>query len=164
MIHESQFLSPGDILIHDAEPALCTPTVEEYLRNHGIQAFVLPTALHQFLSPCDNNFHSIFKLAYYRLVSEGCYTSINIEEKLVLAKMCYDQISSDVISSLFVTCGLVGTEDKHGLVSRLMCEGLKLLGHRDSFHKNNLVSFLSWCLENGLNDLCRYEFDFSLLG
>lgn len=163
MITEACYFVPGDLLIHDGEPSLCTEAVQSYLSAHSIYSMKLPSALHAMLSPCDNNFHSLFKLSYYRMISEKNYTFINLREKLLLAKLCYDSISSEVIAGLFRTCGLVGSGDKRLLVSRLMCEGLKLVGNRDDFHRNNLIAFLKWCLENNLPHLCPYEFDVSLL-
>lgn len=164
MINEAQYMKTGDILLHDGEAALDTESVQQYLSLHGIYAFTIPSALHQFLSPCDNNFHSLLKLSYYRLISNGNYKEIGIAEKLELARQCYDGIGSDVIASLFEHCGLVGSLDKRSLVSKLMCEGLTLLGNRKDFHRRNLVAFLRWVKYNNLGPtLCQFDFDYSLL-
>lgn len=164
MIDEAGYLKSGDLLLHDGEAALATESVQQYLSLRGVHSFTIPSALHQFLSPCDNNFHSLLKLSYYRLLSNGNYKEIDIKEKLELARQCYDGIESDVIESLFEHCGLVGSQDKRSLVSKLMCEGLTLLGNRREFHRRNLVAFLRWVKYNNLDSsLCRYDFDYSLL-
>jgi len=164
MIYEAEYFRNGDILIHDGEPALCTPTVDMYLRTNGIQPFTLPSALHQFLSPLDNNFHSTFKLSYYRLISDGNYSEIDAREKLSLAQQCYAGICSpEVVRNLFVTCGLIGDGEKREVVARLMNENLKALGGRNDFHKKNLLLFLKWCLKNDLGDeLCPIDIDYTL--
>lgn len=164
MIHEAKYLSRGDILIHDGEKAFATPSVQLYLSSHDISPFILPSVLHQFLSPCDNNFHSLFKLAYYRLISNENYMELNVKEKLELARGCYDNVSAEVIQSLFENCGLIGNQDKSGVVSRLMCQGITVLGDRGHFHNRNLLAFLTWCENNELGStLCQRSFDFTLL-
>lgn len=164
MVEVAQYFKDGDLIIHDAEAALDTESVQLYLARFGIVTFVLPTTLHQFLSPLDNNFHSLLKLKYFRLVSDGNYATIDEKEKLELANLCYHDIGSDVIRSLFEKCGLVGTLDKRERVCQLMCESLRVLGNHSEFHKSNLLCFLKWCQENSLEyELCSRPLDVSML-
>lgn len=86
MLHEAEYLNRGDVLIFDGEKALFTESVQNYLNTHGITPFVLPSTLHEFLSPCDNNFHSLLKSSYYRLISSENLTQLDLREKLLLVK------------------------------------------------------------------------------
>jgi hypothetical protein len=159
---ECNFLQPGDILICDAESALSTPLVQEYLFRNRIYPFVLPCTLHALLNPCDNTFHSVFKMRYYRLISSFNRGSITVKEKLHLAKQCYFSISEETVSSMFIRNGLVDSiGEERNIVTRLMCEGLLCLdkGH----HKVCLRKFLKWCRVNGLGELCPIRLDFSAI-
>ena len=154
MIYEKKFLSAGDLLIIDGESSLFTQVVQEYLYEHKIYPFVLPSALHQLLNPCDNSFHSIFKQRYYRLIS-NMNRDIDIRDKFHLAKQCYDEISETSVSNMFIRCGLIPSEvDNRTKVTSLMCEGIKSLDRHDQHHKKCLLSFLKWCQNNDLLYLC----------
>jgi hypothetical protein len=132
MIYEKQFLKDGDILVIDGESSLYTSVVQEYLSDHGIYSFVLPSALHQLMNPCDNSFHSIFKQRYYRLISNANDGNMNVREKFRLAKQCYHEISEQSISKMFIRCGLVPSdEDKQTIITSLMCEGVNNLNVHD---------------------------------
>jgi hypothetical protein len=66
MTNVAGYLRQGDFLLFDGEKSFNTPLVKSWLEAHGIHSFVLePSVLHQFINPCDNNYHSLFKLAYY---------------------------------------------------------------------------------------------------
>jgi len=151
----------ADMLIIDAESSLSTPSVQQFLFENQVYPFVLPTTLHELLNPCDNSFHSLFKLRYFRLISNMNSGRIRIKEKLNLAKQCYEDIADATVSDMFVKCGLVGTEDKYIVVSRLMCEGMKHINN-SNLHKRCLLSFLKWCRFNNLSsELCRFDIDLS---
>lgn len=157
---ERNFLQPGDILIYDAEAALSTPLVQEFLFRNRIYPFVLPCTLHALLNPCDNTFHSVFKMRYYRLISAFNGGSITSREKLHLAKQCYFSISEETVASMFLHNGLVDSfgEERRN-VTRLMCEGLRCLDKGQ--HKVCLINFLKWCRVNALRELCPIKLDLS---
>lgn len=161
MIYDSKFLERGDIVIIDAESALCTDIVQEYLFEHDISPFVLPCALHQFLNPCDNSFHSIFKQRYHRIISNMNDGNISVKEKFNLARQCFHEISEETVTKMFRRCGLLNSDqNKRSIVSNLMCEGFTSLNKNDQYHKKCLLSFLHWCRDNNLiNDLCRIRFN-----
>ena len=161
MIYEAKFIEAEDILIIDAESALCTDFVQEYLFEHRIYPFVLPSAHHQLLNPCDNSFHSIFKQRYYRVISNMNDGNIGVKEKLNLARQCFHEISNETVAGMFRRCGLVRTsQSKRSIVSSLMCEGITSLDKHNQNHKICLLAFLKWCKVNNLrNDLCPYRFN-----
>lgn len=145
MIYESKFIERGDVLIIDAEGALCTDIIQESLFNHGISPFVLPSALHQLLNPCDNSFHSIFKSSYYRLISNLNNGNIDVREKFLLAMRCFHSVSLETVARMFQRCGLVSSDKtKHSIVSNLFCEGITSLEKNDQYHKKCLLDFLLW--------------------
>ena len=158
---EDGFLQSGDVLVHDGEAALSTPVVLQYLHQNRIYPFVLPSTLHQVLNPCDNSFHSLFKLRYYRLIADFNTGSIDVKEKLNLAKQCYDDISEEVVAGMFRKCGLIesNVETNRQVVARLMCEGIYL----DNFdkHRDCLLAFLKWCQANEFHELCPVKINFA---
>lgn len=104
MIYDAKFIEAGDVLIIDAEGALCTDFVQEYLFEHRVYPFVLPSAHHQLLNPCDNSFHSLFKQRYYRIVSNINVGNIDVKEKLNLARQCFHEISEETVAVMFRKC------------------------------------------------------------
>lgn len=155
MIDEAQFFQEGDILISDGERSFDTPLIQEYLKNRGIYLFVIePSVLHQFMNPCDNHFHSILKLSYYREISHGNYQHVSVDQKFRIAKNCWDKIDQETIVQMFKKCGLISTgEDKRSIVMKLMHEGLSCLGKHNNFHRQSLLSYLEWCKDNNLRYL-----------
>lgn len=161
MIYESKFIQSGDVVIIDAESALCTDVVQEYFHDHRIYPFVLPSTHHQLLNPCDNSFHSIFKQRYYRVISNMNSGKTGVKEKFNLARQCFHEISEESVAKMFRRCGLVRTEQtKRSIVSNLMCEGISSLDRRNQHHKICLLAFLKWCKLNNLRDaLCPLRFN-----
>lgn len=155
MVKVSGFLRRGDLLLFDGERAFSTPLVKAYMLKKGITPMIFqPALLHQFLNPCDNDFHSVFKMKYYRLVSRGNYSKLSDYDKFWLAKSAYESISPASIRAMFERCGLVENgRDKSDVVYDLMFEGIRALGRNDSFHRNNLAEYLDWCKRNNLADL-----------
>jgi hypothetical protein len=161
MLYESKFIEAGDVIIIDAESALSTDVVQDYLFQHRVYPFVLPSSHHQLLNPCDNSFHSIFKNRYFRLISNINYGNIEIKEKLNLARQCFHGISQEIVAGMFRKCGLVRSDQsKRAIVSRLMCEGISSLEKRNQHHKICLLAFLQWVKANNLVvDLCPFRFN-----
>lgn len=154
MIYEKKFLEEGDVIIIDAEAALCTSQVQQYLFDHGIHPFVLPSTLHQLLNPCDNSFHSIFKHRYYRLISNMNNGNIDVREKFHLAMQCFHGIPEESVSNMFLRCGLIPSGiEKRKIVSSLMCEGIAKLDRHDQHHKKCLLEFLKWVKFQNLRTL-----------
>lgn len=168
MIHISKDFKSGDVFVCDGESSLATPNVQRYLLDNNIHQFIIPSILHQLINPCDNSFHSLFKLRYFRLISNMNGEEIQVKEKLQLAQQCYDDISEEAIQNMFKRCGLVPNsnfKDKRTLVNNLMSEGISTLTRRDQQHKICLLSFLKWCRYNNLFDeLCPVQFKLSMLG
>jgi len=162
MIYEARFIESGDVIIIDAESALCTEIVQQYLSAHQIYPFILPSALHQLLNPCDNSFHSIFKHRYYKIIS-SINESVGVKEKLNLARQCFHDISKETVAKMFQRCGLISTDQtKRSVVTGLMCEGMTCLHKHNQYHKVCLLSFLQWCKRNNLCDtLCPFRFNIS---
>lgn len=155
MIYEARFFNTGDVLLSDGEKAFNTPLIQEYLKDHEITLFVIePSFLHQFMNPCDNHFHSLFKLSYYREIANKNHQHVSVEEKFRVAKKCWDKIDQDTILQMFRKCGLVNTgESKRSIIMNLMYEGISCLGKHNDFHRNNLLSYLEWCKDNNLEHL-----------
>lgn len=168
MIHISKDFKSGDVFVCDGESSLATPNVQRYLLDNNIHQFIIPSILHQLINPCDNSFHSLFKLRYFRLISNMNGEDITVKEKLQLAQQCYNDISEESIQCMFQRCGLVPNsnyKDKRTLVSHLMSEGISTLSRRDQQHKICLLSFLKWCRYNNLFDeLCPVKLKLSMLG
>lgn len=155
MIEEVNFLKAGDYLLFDGEKALYTPTVQEYLSRKKIFPFVIePSRLHQFMNPCDNNFHSLFKMSYYRAISRQNVRFVSVAEKFRLARDCFDDIGENIVAQMFVKCGLFGDADKESTLIHLMFEGMGCLWKYDHFHRDNLIIYLEWCKKNNLHHLC----------
>lgn len=161
MINVSKFIEAGDVIIIDGESALCTDIVQEYLFEHRVYPFVLPSVHHQLLNPCDNSFHSIFKRRYYRAISNMNEGVMDVKKKLNLARQCFHAISEETVAGMFRRCGLVHSgKSKRSVVSRLMCEGITSLDKHSQHHKVCLLAFLQWCKVNNLReDLCPYRFN-----
>ncbi len=155
MVNISGYLSPGDYLLFDGEASFRTEAVLELMRKYSLHPLVIePSQLHQFLSPCDNHFHSIFKLSYYRAVSKETTSILSNEKKILLAFQCYQAIGHESIISMFQKCGLLPTtKDQRDVVLDLMSEGLKSIRSSD-MHQRNLVSYLKWCDDSDLLCLC----------
>jgi len=165
MIEISREFHSGDVLIFDGESALSTPNVQRYLFDHDIHPFVLPSIHHQLLNPCDNSFHSLFKLRYYRLISNMNGEAIDPVEKLRLARQCYYDISDESVEAMFKRCGLIPSgESKRSIVSRLMSESISTLNRNQKEHLRCLVAFLKWCRANELaEELCPIPIDASTI-
>lgn len=158
----SGFLLSGDMLLFDGEAALYTDIVQQFLFENGIHPFVIPSALHQLISPNDNTFHSLLKLRYYRLIAD-INGPISVVEKLNLAKRSYFDISTETVSSMFVRNGLWNCQGEfRKIVMSLMSEGMECIA-RNSMHRNCLLKFLQWCRTNNLPDLCPIKLDLSLI-
>lgn len=154
MIIVAKFIKPGDLLLSDGEASFNTPIIQKILVDNNIKLLLIrPSVLHQLLNPCDNDFHSIFKLSYYRRISRMSKPQVSVSEKLKIAKDCYDNISETSVARLFIKCGLIGNQDKFEVLTKLMCEGIRCLGKYNGLHKDNLISFLTWCKENELEEL-----------
>jgi hypothetical protein len=159
MICEAGFIKPGDVLLVDGEKALMTPYVQRYLEDFGIIPFVFPSAVHQLLNPCDNSFHSVMKMSYYRMVS-NTNSIIDLKMKFRMALTAYESIGSDIVTSMFGKCGLIPTaEDKLTIAKTLLCEGLTTLDANDQKHKKALLKYLIWCRENDRYYLCPIPLD-----
>lgn len=154
MIEEAQFIKKGDFLLFDGEKAFYTPLIQSYLLEKGVSPFVIePSKLHQFMNPCDNNFHSLFKSSYYRITSSQ-NSPVSIPKKYAIARDCYHAISEHVVAQMFVKCGLIGDADKQTTILRLVFEGMGCLWKYDQFHRKNLIAYMDWCEENNLKHLC----------
>lgn len=161
MINQKKMIKPGDLIIIDGESSLCTENVQKYLSDQSIYLFVLPSALHQFLNPCDNSFHSIFKQRYYRTISNMNTGSISVKEKFQIAEKCFHSISKETIIKMFDRCGLSGGKEKRDVVTGLMFEGIESLENHDQYHKKCLLNFLQWVKTNDLRkDLCPVAIKF----
>jgi hypothetical protein len=85
MIDIAQFIQDGDMLIFDGEKSFTTDAVQNFLSSRGVMPFVFrPSCLHQFLNPCDNNFHSLFKMSYYRLISHENFRQISVQVQFII--------------------------------------------------------------------------------
>jgi hypothetical protein len=148
---ENGHLPERSLLLFDGEKSFVTPKVQQFLLNHAIFCDVIrPSCLHQLLSPCDNSFHSTFKLKYYSEISNMSVSSLLAATKLKIAKRCYDMVSSDSVISMFKKCGLLGG-DLNEIVTRLVYDGLCYTDRlRRDFYRMNLKIFLSWIKENRL--------------
>lgn len=155
MVKIAGFLKDGDILLFDGEASFRTPGVRKMMTEFGIVPIVIePSSLHQLLSPADNSFHSLFKISYYRLLSNQNRSAISEVEKLKLAYTCYHAIESDSIISMFRRCGLLPTEeDLESVVLKLMSEGICAIG-KSRFHRKSLQMYLKWCGESNNISCC----------
>jgi len=155
MIHIAKFFKEGDFLVFDGERSFATKAVKRYMSENGLYPFVIqPTQLHQFISPCDNSFHSVFKLAYYRKLSHHSISSITNGEKLRMARECFQEIDENTVRDMFTRCGLIAKgQDKKRIVYDLMFEGLGILNKHNE-HRVQLYRYLDWCVNNDLEDLC----------
>lgn len=155
MIYEAHFFQTGDIIISDGEKSFNTPLIQEYLKAHSIYLFVIePSFLHQFMNPCDNHFHSVLKLSYYRELSSQNLQRVSVDQKFLLVKKCWDNISQASVFGMFQKCGLVNTgEDKRTIIMNLMYEGISCLGKHNDFHRKSLLSYLKWCRDQGFDYL-----------
>lgn len=156
MINTVQFFKKGDYVLFDGEKSFQTSLVRNLLAENGINTLLIePTVLHQLINPCDNHFHSLFKLSYYRKISNGNFSNISIKEKLNLAKQSYEEINEEDVQNMFKRCGLAENElDSADVLSNLMFEGMGYTrGENKKVHSNQLQSFLQWCEDNDLNHL-----------
>lgn len=113
-----------------------------------------PSLLHQFINPCDNSFHSVFKLSYYRRIAHENHKAISISEKFQLAKRCFENISEDSVQNMFIKCGLLRSDLAiEEILSDLMFEGFGYLGKNKKLHRCQLQAYLQWCEDNDLNFL-----------
>lgn len=156
MINVARFFKRRTLLICDGERCFRTPLVNSFLEENGIFMMVItPSVLHQLINPCDNDFHSVFKSKFYRVISNRNEPTISVKEKLLLAKDCYENISSLSIKNMFVKCGLTDLdENKTDVLAKLVSEGIKCLGKNEEYHRKNLICYLKWCVENHHEDLC----------
>jgi hypothetical protein len=155
-VNISRYLRIGDVLLFDGEKSFQTPAVKRMLRQYGIIGIVIkPSELHQLLSPADNHFHALFKLAYYRLLSHQNVSSMTDEEKLKLALQCYRAIDGETVVSMFRKCGLLADprQDLETTLWKLISEGIGAVEKCQS-HRRNLLCFLRWCLQNKKTNLC----------
>ncbi len=156
MIRIVKFFTPGTLIVSDGEKCFQTPLVQQILANHKIYFIVIkPSVLHQLMNPCDNNFHSCFKLGYYRKISNYEEGSISLKEKFHLAKKSYEEISETSVARMFIHCGLTGSNvHPREKILNLMFEGIRALNKKNSYHQKCLISYLKWCKLNNLVHLC----------
>lgn len=156
MFETTGFYQTGDLILADGEKAFDTPVVQEYFRDNGLYFLTIqPAAIHALLSPCDNHFHSLLKLSYYRALANDNHLYVSLEQKFALYKTCYDRITAETIVAMFRKCGLIDSRgrDKRGILLNLLNEGLSCLGKYNGFHRSNLLAYLEWCRAKDLPDL-----------
>lgn len=151
----ARFLKEGDVLLFDGEASFRTAGVRQLMNECGIIPIVIePSSLHQLLSPSDNNFHSLLKISYFRLLSNENRSAITEEEKLKLVYKCYHAIEPSSIISMFRRCGLLPSDESlESVVLKLMSEGITVIG-KSQLHRANLRKFLGWCLNTNNLHLC----------
>lgn len=155
MINSVQFFKSGDIILTDGERSFHTEKVQTFLASHGIIVFPIePSLLHQFINPCDNNFHSVFKLSYYRQISKENHKSISISDKFQLAKRCFEKVSDESVYNMFLKCGILKADrDTKEILSNLLFEGFGYSGKHKPLHTLQLQAYLQWCEDNDLSFL-----------
>lgn len=149
-----KFLKPGTMILFDGERSFMTKKIQEFCVAHHFYAFVIkPAILHQLLNPCDNSFHSLFKLSYNQEISNrSSIDKITTKEKLQIARKCYEDVPKDAVISMFKKCGLFGG-DYEAMIGNLVNEGLHYLrGDKKLSHQKQLRSYIKWCQFNKLED------------
>jgi hypothetical protein len=106
-------LVEGDVLLMDNEGSFKTPWVQDFMESRGITPLYFPPYLGSIMNPCDNSFHSTFKLAFQKLlVTKG---TVSTEEKIKLAYEAYQSISDESIVNMFHHVGILGKNPRRAL-------------------------------------------------
>lgn len=166
MINSAKYFRFGDLILCDGERAFHTAKVHDYLASYNIQLILIePPIYHQFINPCDNHFHSLFKTSYYRLISHENYREISLIEKLRLAQQCFEAIGEEDIRNMFIRCGLLESDlSSRDVLSALVFEGFGCENKSLDRHRRQLEAYLQWCEDCGFpflsssltEDMLRY--------
>jgi hypothetical protein len=116
-------LVAGDVLLMDNEGSFKTEWVRDLMESNGITPLYFPPWLGSIMNPCDNSFHSAFKLALQKLLVSR--TSVSAEEKIKLAHQAYLSINDSDIVNMFHHVGILGKNPRRAL-EVLFKEGCKL--------------------------------------
>jgi hypothetical protein len=142
-LHSHGLIRGDDLLLFDGEKCFSTEKMEFLLFRMRVMSLVIqPPVLHQLLSPCDNYFHGLFKLNYYRKISNLSSSLISIKTQLQIAAECYHSISRETVRNMFSKCGLLGGNKKN-IVLDLINDGIHYSKHKD-IQLQNLQIFFKW--------------------
>lgn len=134
-------LVPGDVLLLDNEQSWKTEWVETLCEAHNIQRLFFPTGLGSYMNPCDNSFHAAMKSTFHKLLTD--FHSINIQQKITLAKEAYYSLSEQNIQQLFKHCGIINTPAKTA-VRYLLSEGCHPSASHIEQHQRQLDAYIKW--------------------
>jgi hypothetical protein len=136
-----KLLQSSDLLLWDQEKSFKTEWVQHHLDSHNIQYMHFPAKSHALLNPCDNSYHSQFKRAYSRLITQ--HKPATIEERLKLLKDAYYSVSGESIQNMMDHNGI--TSGKPGVVvRRLFSEGLSPVPKYSDIHVKQVRTCLTW--------------------
>jgi hypothetical protein len=96
-------LVEGDVLLMDNEGSFKTPWVQDFMESRGITPLYFPPYLGSIMNPCDNSFHSTFKLAFQKLlVTKG---TVSTEKRTNLPTRPINPSVTNQLSTCFTMWG-----------------------------------------------------------
>ena len=143
---EQKELTSNDLLIFDGEKSFTTDLVLDLLYSHNITILVFPSALHELLNPCDNNFHNCFKQLYYSKLTDLSSDKISHLERIEIACDSYLSIKETSVINMFHRCGIVENFCSTTVVNNLVSE--RNYWSNEQKFEEELQLFLSWAQQN----------------
>jgi hypothetical protein len=140
----TNFFCVGDILLSDAEAALHTEWVRDFLTSLGVSKYVFPKGLGHLMNPCDNCFHGEVKKRYYSALAGEGTSQLSFERKIQLIKQAYYGGSEESIKNYFKHTGILGTQNPIDVMANLLYEGIYPSEEWTDFHEKQLQYYQNW--------------------
>lgn len=131
----------GDVLLTDNEKCWTGAEFQERLKENDITHLCFPPQLGHLMNPCDNSFHSSYKLKIQQRLID--HPQLTREEKLRIIEASYYDCSETNIQALFKHCGITeGTPTK--TMRRLVSEGVRPTVKFADLHAHQLDEYKKW--------------------
>ena len=119
---KEQEICPHNLLLFDAESSFATEACIDLYNDLGVTYKNFPSALHQLLDPCGNNFHAAFKEYFYSKISGLSDSNLTHVKRIQIASESYFKVSTESVKKMFYHCGIIGNRDIKELVNSLVDE------------------------------------------
>lgn len=147
------YIKKGDVILLDNERALKTATVQEYAEDYGILLKYFPAYLGGIMNPCDNSFNSVFKSAYYKLMS--LEANVTEKQKVMLAEEAYYKPSDKAMQRIFAHVGII-KRSPSDTADLLISEDCRHTAKSARIHKQQIKNFLEFAIMHNI-DISKYR-------
>jgi len=129
------------VLLTDHEKCWTGAEFTNILKENDITHLCFPALLGHLMNPCDNSFHSSYKLKIQQKLIN--FPSVTREEKLRIIETSYYDCGESNIQALFKHCGITDTNPVRSM-RRLVTEGVHPAEKFTDLHAHQLDEYKKW--------------------